>query len=357
MARRIFVAMILSLVLTTLVHAEKIVVVAGGGTEKENTPATSCKLRKPFGVDFDSSGNMYIVEIEGQRLLKVDSTGKLTIIAGTGEKGTGIADGPATKATFNGIHNLAVLPSGDVIISDTWNNSVRRFDVKADQVIVVAGTGEKGFSGDSGPAKQAKFGGVFCTSLDPNQLRLLVADLDNRRIRAIDLTTGIVTTVAGNGQKGVPKNGAVATESPLADPRAVAADKNGNIYIVERGGNALRCVDKQGKIRTVVGTGVAGNTGDDGDALQATLKGPKHLCVEANGDVLIADTDNHVVRRYSPTSGKIVRIAGTGKVGKEGLGGDPQKCELSQPHGVTVDSHGTIFICDGYNDRVLKIEQ
>src|SRR5438445_9999798 len=131
--------------------------------------------------------------------------------------------------------------------------------------------------GDGGPAVKARFGNIYCASLDPSGERLYLADLDNRRIRVVDLGTGVVTTVAGNGKKGVPEDGADAVKAPLVDPRAVTVDDKGNVYILERSGHALRVVDAEGKIRTVVGTGKAGATGDDGPGRLATLNGPKHL--------------------------------------------------------------------------------
>ena len=185
---------------------------------------------------------------------------------------------------------------------------------------------------------------------------MYLADLDNRRVRAVDLKTGIVGAVAGNGKRGVPPDGAEATMAPLVDPRAVAADANGNVYILERSGHALRVVDAKGRIRTVAGTGKAGATGDDGEARQALLNGPKHLCIDLDGNVIIADTENHLIRKVLAKDGKIIRMAGTGKKGHGGLGGDPLQAELSQPHGVFVDRSGTLYIADSSNDRVLKIE-
>ena len=172
---------------------------------------------------------------------------------------------------------------------------------------------------------------------------------------AIDLVTGIVTTVAGNGQRGVPADGAVATAAPLVDPRAVAADDKGNVYILERGGHALRVVGTDGRIRTVVGTGQRGASGDGGDARLATMNGPKHLCLDREGNVLIADTENHCVRKYLPRTGMIVRVAGIGTKGAAGTGGPPERAELSQPHGVTVHADGTLYIADSSNHRVVKI--
>src|SRR5262249_25263805 len=217
----------------------------------------------------------------------------------------------------------AVAPNGDLYLADTWNNRVRKLDVKSGVLSAFAGTGKKGYAGDDGPAAQAQFGGIYCVALDPKGEHMYLADLDNRRVRAVDLKTGTVRLVAGNGKKGVPEDGADARTAPLVDPRAVAADGAGNVYVLERGGHALRVVDAQGKIRTVVGTGKAGAGGDGGDARQATLRGPKHLCLDRDGNVIIADTANHLIRKYLPREGKIVRVAGTGKKGSAGARAAP----------------------------------
>jgi DNA-binding beta-propeller fold protein YncE len=354
---RVFVGLFAVLVAAGLPAraAEKIVLVAGGGTEADG-PATKAKLNGPFGVDFDKGGSMYIVEMVGLRVLKVDDKGTLSTVAGTGKKGHGGDGGPASQAEFDGPHNLVVGPDGLIYLADTWNNRVRTIDPKTGAIRAFAGTGEKGFAGDGGPAAKARFGGVYCIAFDPKGERMYLADLDNRRVRAIDMKTGTVSTVAGNGQKGVPDDGAEAVKAPLVDPRAVAADGAGNVYVLERSGNALRVVDANGKIRTVAGTGKVGATGDGGDALKATFNGPKHLCVDGDGNVLIADTENHLIRKYIPKEGKIVRVAGNGKKGSAGLGGPPDQAELSQPHGVTVHG-GTLYISDSSNNRVLKIER
>ena len=243
--------------------------------------------------------------------------------------GSGGDDGPAAQAELNGPHSLAVAENGDVFVADTWNNRVRKIDARTGRITNVAGTGRKGFSGDGGPATQADFGGIYCLALDEAGQTLDLADLDNRRIRRVNLKTGTVSTVAGNGKKGVPGDGDDARSSPLVDPRAVALDGRGNLYILERSGHALRVVDRSGKIRTVAGTGKQGDSGDGGDARQAQLNGPKHLCVDARGNVLIADTENHRIRIYRPDDGTIRNVAGTGRKGTKGLGGPPADAELS----------------------------
>src|SRR5262249_40310429 len=186
----------------------------------------------------------------------------------------------------------------------------------------------KGFGGDGGPAAKARFGGIYCVALDPRGRRLLLADLDNRRVRAVDLATGVVTTVAGNGERGVPPDGAEATRAPLVDPRAVAADAKGNVYVLERSGHALRVVDAAGRGRAVAGAGGPGAGGDAGDARAAALNGPKHLCLDRDGGVLIAATENHRIRKYLPGRGTLVGVAGTGRRGAAGVGGPPGRVEL-----------------------------
>jgi DNA-binding beta-propeller fold protein YncE len=337
-------------------RAEKIVLVAGEGEGGDGGPAREAKLQMPFGVDFDRSGNLFLAEYIGQRVRKIDSKGIITTIAGTGQKAYGGDDGPATKAQFNSIHSLAVAANGDIYIADSFNKRLRKIDGRTGGISTVAGTGEKGFSGDGGPGTKAQFGDVYCAALDAKGEKLYLADLDNRRIRVLNLESGVVETVAGNGQRGVPRDGAEARNAPLLDPRAVAVDAKGNVYILERGGHALRVVDAEGMIRTVAGTGKPGFGGDGGDALRAQFNGPKHLCVDRNGDVLIADTENHVIRKYLPREGKIVRVAGTGRAGRAGLNGSPMKAELNQPHGVNARPDGTIYISDSTNNRVLKIE-
>ncbi len=293
-------------------------------------------LTEPFAVDFDASGRMFIAQMGGNRVAVWD--GKVL---------------RQLPSPFNGPHHLLRGPDDAIYVADTWNNIVRRIEPATGEVSRVAGTGVKGFSGDGGHAIVAQFGSLF--AIDIRNRTLYIADLDNRRIRAVDFATGIVRTVAGNGEKGVPRDGEMATSQPLVDPRAVAVDAAGNIYICERGGHALRVVDTSGRIRTVAGTGVAGLSGEGGPAINAQLNGPKHVSIDTDGSVLITDTENHVIRRYLPKSGRIERVAGSGQQGAAGIGSAPGLLQLNRPHGA-IRYKGSLYISDSENHRIVAVE-
>jgi sugar lactone lactonase YvrE len=186
----------------------------------------------------------------------------------------------------------------------------------------------------------------MCVSLNPANDKIYLADLKNLRVRMIDLATGIVSTVAGNGQKGVPNDGDSATESPLVDPRAVAVDSKGNMYILERAGHALRMVTPDGKIRTVAGTGKRG--GADGPALQAQLASPKHIAIDSEDNVIIADDQNERIRIYNPRKRTLKSILG--------IGVERPQTALSQPHGVCVHADGSIYVVDTGHHRIIRLQ-
>ena len=216
-------ASLLAVLVAPLLYGARIEQIAGGGESQPGAPALQLRLIEPFGVDFDASGNWYIIELAGNRLLKVTAKGATSLLAG-----------PELKEP----HGVAITRSGQLFIADTHHNRIGVIDLKSGALTPFAGTGEAGFSGDGGPANAATFNGVFAIALDPRHRNLYIADLTNRRIRRIELATRMVTTVAGT-KAGVPADGAPAAESPLVDPRAVAADSQGNVYILER--RAMRC--------------------------------------------------------------------------------------------------------------------
>lgn len=307
------------------------------GTQGKAPPG---ELNEPFHVAFDADGGMFIVEYHGARLHRF-ADGKLRQVAGSGERGFGGDGGPALQAMFKDNHNIAILPDGRCLLSDHLNTRIRVYDPKAKTVDTFSG-GAQGFAGDGGPIADARFGQVICLSLNGPGDKLLVADIKNRRIRLLDLKADRVSTIAGNGKKGTPQNGALATESPLIDPRAAEFAPDGGIYFLERGGHALRHVDSDGRITTLAG---GQKSKKDGPALQAGLNGPKHLVVAPDGRVYIADDVNNRIRVYDPQAKALSTVMGDGVAG----------VHLRRPHGVTV-YEGYLYVADSYNHRILRIK-
>lgn len=311
----------------------------GGPADAEPGP-----LKEPFGVDFLSDGTMIIVELGGGRVHAFTPDGAFQTLSGDGSTGYDGDGGPARAATFNGIHNVAVAADDAIYISDSWNHCVRRIDPDDGTISTVVGTGAAGDSGDDGPALDATFNYIMCVSLSPDHEQLYLADLNNRRIRVVALASGIVSKVAGDGRRGIPTDGEPALSSPLVDPRAVAVDSEGRVYILERGGHALRVVETDGAIRTVAGTGEAGFR--DGPALEAQLNGPKHLAVAPDDSVYIADDVNGAIRRYDPETKTVSTVLGRGF-------GHPS-LTLLHPHGVCVEGD-TLYVVDTGHDRIFRM--
>jgi DNA-binding beta-propeller fold protein YncE len=329
-------------------------IIAGGGSGGDGIPASDAALIEPFAIEFDGKGNMFIAEMMGHRIRVVDQRGIISTLAGNGTAGPTGDNGPAINATLNGLHDIRISPAdGHLYVADTWNARIRKIDRITGIITTVAGTGEKGFSGDEGRATDAQIGDAYAIAFDRTGRHLYLADLDNQRVRMIDLELGTITTVAGNGQKGPPDDGSIAVEAPLKDPRAVAVDKRGTLYILERGGHCIRQVTTDGRISRIVGTGEAGYSGDEGPARDAQLRGPKHLVVDRDGNLIIADTENHVIRRYLANEGRIVHVAGTGAEGA--AIGSIDQVQFNRPHGVCVHPDGSIYAADSYNNRVIRL--
>jgi sugar lactone lactonase YvrE len=344
----VFLAPALSLFsLSSTKPAAKVECVAGCGTGPLGEPAQTARLIEPFGVAFDGQGNWYICEYKGQRVTKVDAKGTITLFAG-GEAGAAEA---ANQLKFHDPHGLVIGKDRQMYVADTLNHRAVRFDLKTGRAVVVAGAGGPGYSGDGGPAINATFNQLYAVDLNRAGDRLYLTDLGNRRIRLLDLKSGMVTTIAGNGQSGIPVDGSVATASPLVDPRATTVDSKGNLYILERRGNALRVVDRNGKIRTLIGPGVTHSGANQGSA----LNGPKQLCVDRFDNVIIVDTENHLIRKYHPKDGAVTVIAGSGVKGGQLVSDDPLKTQFNRPHGAALHPSGALYISDSENHRVLKL--
>ncbi len=350
----VFVLCNASLPTTLTVSTPKIELVAGGGDRPLGGPVKGAQLFEPFGVAFDKSGNWYICEYKGHRITKVDAKGNIVPFAGTGKIAYSGDGGIAAEATFNQPHGILITKDGQMYVADTRNHSIRRIDLMTNRITTIAGTGQAGYSGDNGPADKATFKEAYAIDINRAGDRLYITDLGNRRIRQVDLKSGVVTTIAGNGESGVPVDGADAINSPLVDPRAVTVDSKGNLYILERRGNALRVVDTRGKIRTLIGPGGV-NAANTQKQAEPQMNGPKHLCVDTKDNVIIADSENHVILKYTPQDGKTTVIAGTGVKGNGLVPDDPSRTELNRPLGVYVHPSGALYIADSDNNRILKM--
>jgi DNA-binding beta-propeller fold protein YncE len=321
------------------------------------------EITQPFSVDFDAKGALYGVEFTKSNQIFKFADGKLQFIAGmqhNSEKKKArpdVRDGDdPTRALFHGMHDIQITLDGRAVIGDSFNNRVRLLDLASGKVSTLAGTGDAGFGGDGGPPLQASFSTTMTATLSPDQNRIYVADIGNHRVRMIDPVKNLVTTVAGNGEKGRPTDGADALQTPFGDARAVTQAKDGTLYVLLRGGHSLVEV-KDGKARTVVNAaGKKGYSGDGGPARDATMNGPKYLAMDANQDVLICDTENNCVRRYSPKADKIELVAGKPPQKGTAIGDNWLTTELDHPHGVRIGPGGVLYVADTYNNRVLRGE-
>ena len=302
-------------------------------------------LNNPFGVTFDNKGNAYIAEYEGGRIFRLDKNEKLVLFSGNGKKGFAGDGEQVSQGVYNGMHNLAWSSDKILYVSDTHNHLIRKIDLKTNLISTFAGIpNSKGFSGDGGPATEAKLNTPISITLTPDEKNILISDISNLRIRAVDLESGIIRTVAGNGKRGKPVDDMPAIAQPLIGPRAAIMDNSGNLFILERNGNALRVVRPNGKIYTLAGTGKTGN--QDGPALKSTFNGPKHLCFDKNGNIIIADDKNQLIRLYNQKSKLVSTILG---------GKTIPRTVLNRPHGVALAPDGAIWVCDSGNNRILTL--
>ena len=316
--------------------------------------AAAALLSEPFMCAFDASGNLYVAEAMNHCIRRVDrETGVIVTIAGTGTEGYSGDGGQATGATFNQPYSLQVDAKGDVYVVDRLNYVIRKIDASTGIISTIAGTGEVGNSGDGGPATAAQFREPNDCFLD-GRGGLLIADVQDQRIRRLDLESGIITTFAGNGAKERSGDGLPATQASILGARAVCMDSAGNTYIAEREGNGIRMVDASGMMHTLAGTGEFGYTGDGGPALAATWGGPKAIRCDHAGNLLVVDTENHAIRSIDPATGIVTTIAG-GRLGGEGDGSPAEQAAMDRPHGADVDADGNIYIADSNNHRVRVV--
>ncbi len=308
-------------------------------------------LNNPLDVAVDGAGNLYIADLWNHRIRKVDAAGIITTVAGTGDYAD---DGPAVEARLNLPENAVVDGAGNLYIADTNNHRIRKMDT-AGNIATVAGTVDNGFRAADTAAVGARLSFPHSVALDGSG-NFYIADRNNRRIRKVD-AAGNITTVAGSGPTGFSGDGGPATSAKLNAPRGVALDGSGNLYIADTGNRRIRKVDAAGDIATVVGSGAQqGPIGDGGPALQARLNNPYSVAVDGSGNLYIADTDNHSIRKVDFTTDVITTVAGNGTSGFSGDGGPATAAQLKSPRGVALDGAGNLYIADTNNHCIRKVD-
>jgi sugar lactone lactonase YvrE len=315
--------------------------------------ATGARLNRPKRLAVDRSGNLFIADNENQRIRKVDAaSGVITTIAGKGVYEEPRDNGPATTMFIAKPMGVAVDASGNVYFAETDNSFVRKIDMTTGIMTRVAGT-SFGFSGDGSPAIHAQLAFPSSVALDRDG-NIYIADEYNFRVRKIAVGTGIITTIAGNGDFIASGDGGPATAAGVL-AAAVTVDGAGNVYISDGSTSIRRVAAGSGIISTVVGSDRNEFSGDGGPASEAKLNYPSDLAVDSLGNLYIADTDNQRIRKVDAGSGIITTVAGSGKQGFLGDGGDATAAALGMPSGVALDASGNLFIADDANGRVRKV--
>ena len=319
-----------------------------GGYGGDGGAAVAAQLLSPSGVALDGAGNLYIADTGNRRIRKVDAAGAISTVAGDGTHGDGGDGGPATAAQLSFPAGVALDGTGNLYIADLGNRRIRKVDA-AGVISTVAGDGTQGFGGDGGPATAAQLSFPIDVALDGAD-NLYIVDGSNQRIRKVD-AAGVISTVAGDGTQGFGGDGGPATAAQLDTPRGVAPDGAGNLYIADGGNRRIRKVDSAGAISTVAG---GGPIGDGGAAVAAQLDFPNGVAPDGAGNLYIADTFNHRIRKVD-AAGVISTVAGDGTRGSGGDGGAAVAAQLFSPNGVAPDGAGNLYIADTANSRIRKV--
>ncbi len=320
------------------------------GSTGDGAVATKAALLTPISLAVDGSGNIFILENGDGKIRKVDSSGNINTIAGTGAAGFSGDGADPAKATMNYPTGLAIDSSGNLYIADTLNQRVRK--VAGGSISTIAGNGLIGYSGDGGPAASAQMNDPEAVAMD-GAGNLYIADTGNNVVRKV--SNGTITNFAGNGKAGSGGDGGAAASAQLNLPQGIAVDAAGNVYIADTGNSRVRKVATDGTISTVAGSGTAGYAGDGGSATGAQLYTPTGVAVDAAGNLYIADFNNSRVRKVSAASGTIATVAGTGNSGYSGDGGPATSAQLNLPESVAVDASGNLYIGDTANNVVRVV--
>ena len=317
------------------------------------------KLVYPNGLALDDRGDLYISDIGTHRILKLNRLGRLIVVAGTGEGGFSGDGGPATKARLNAPHDLAFDTEGNLLIADTFNHRIRRVD-RQGVITTVVGIGEAPYAGYGAPAPKDRLNNPQGVAVD-RAGNILIADTYNRVVRRLD-RNGTLTVIAGS-VAGLSGDGGPATEAQLNLPMAVTVGPDGGVYISDAANSRVRRITTDGKIQTVSGfgggegLGGAGFAGDGGPAEKAKLFSPADVKVDSAGNLYISDSGNNRIRVLSAgRAGVITTLAGSGRAGFSGDGKESIAAELNTPQKISIAKDGSVFIADRANHRVRKVD-
>lgn len=348
--------------------------IAGGGTGGVGIPATSAALYGPLGIRVDGQDNLYVADGHSNRVVRVDSvTGIITLIAGNGAAASSGDSGPATQASIYDPTDIAFDSSGNIFIAEMGAHKIRRVDAATGIITTVVGTGTAGFSGDGGPASSAQLNAPFGIVFD-NAGNFYIADTGNSRIRRVDAATGTITTVAGNGTRGVSPDGVAATSASFTPPMGIGLDRSGALLITDYGAAKIRRVDPATAIlSTIAGNGSASFTGDGVPATSAGIgnwDGP--VIADPAGNLYFADASGRI-RRVDAVTQIITTVAGNGSGGQGlagggggggslpipppiyGDGGLATNATLDTPFSVALTSNGNLLLSDSLDCRVRRV--
>ena len=314
--------------------------------------ATLAQLYQPSALTLDSAGNLFIADTATQRIRQVMRDGTVTTLAGTGSAAQGAADGsPAAGVALNTPMGVAMDSSGDVLVADTYNHRILTV-TPARAIRSVAGTGTGGASPEGTLPLLAQLRGPRAVCAD-RAGNLYIVDTSNHRVLRLP-PGGTLQTAAGNGSRGSAGDDGMARLAQLDTPSACATDSAANLFIADTANHAIRKVNPAGVISTVAGTGVQGTSWEESVATAARLDSPRGVAVDDMGDIFIGDTGNHRIRQVTP-DGLMHTIAGSGAAGFAGDSGPASDALLNGPQGLFLDGAGDLYFADTGNDRIRRL--
>jgi len=360
-AVRLALMLLILTLITISVHAQNMVTIAGGdsaGYFGDKGLAAKAALSYPDAIAVDLKGNIYIGDDHNNRLRMIDGkTGIIVTLAGTGEAGYSGDGGPADQAQIDGPTAMAFDKEGNIYFGDEANACIRKIDAKTHIITTIAGNGTQAYAGDGGPAIEASFVHPSGLAIDAEG-NMYIADWGSSTIRKVSAKTGIITTIAGNGEGDYYGDGGPAGKAALSGCNELALDKLGNLYVTDSYNNRIRKIDAEtGIITTIAGTGESGYSGNGGPAVNASLNGPTGLAVDSNGNVYFSDYGNNCIRSINANTGVIMDVAGDGVVGFGGDGGSALTARIAGAEGIALDAGGNIYIADNDNNRIRKVEK